>query len=111
MLCCRMIEVKHEMSYAKGKPMDNMSLFEFHPDNVPEMICQRGEVTQMIKDDLISRQAAINQITKRFDDIQMLDWEKYPNAPFIQSGLLWSINTIRDLPSAQQDADVVLPDD
>ena len=31
-------EVKHEMSYAKGKQMDNMSLFEFHPDNVPEMI-------------------------------------------------------------------------
>jgi len=29
-----------QKTYAKGKPFEDMTPFAFHPDNVPEMICQ-----------------------------------------------------------------------
>ena len=51
--------------------------------------------------DLISRQAAIDEIEEYADRLQMVNWKENPGVPYKAYALNWCINTIRDLPSAQ----------
>ena len=51
--------------------------------------------------DTISRQAAIDALTRESLRLHALHWGDYPEAPDIQSGVLSSIDIIRELPPAQ----------
>ena len=56
-----------------------------------------------MNDDLISRRAAIDAIEEYADRLQMVNWKENPGVPYKVHALNWCINTIRDLPSAQQE--------
>ena len=55
-----------------------------------------------MNNDTISRQAAICAIEEYADRLQMVNWEKNPGVPYKVHTLNWAINTLRDLPSAEQ---------
>lgn len=51
--------------------------------------------------DKISRQEAIDVLTRKSTQLHGLHWGEHPEAPHIESGVLSSIEIIRELPSAQ----------
>lgn len=57
----------------------------------------------VLSNDLISRQEAIDALEEYADRLQMVNWKENPGVPYKAYALNWCINTIRDLPSAQPD--------
>lgn len=52
--------------------------------------------------DSVYRQDAIDAIEEYSDRLQMVNWKENPGVPYKAHALNWCVNTIRDLPSAQQ---------
>ena len=50
-------------------------------------------------DDLIRRSDAVFLLENQFDYLQMVSKEENPAARFIQGGVNWSLNTIKDIPA------------
>ena len=58
--------------------------------------------------DTISRHAAIDALTRKSTQLHALHWGDHPEAPHIESGVLSSIEIIRELPPAQPERQVEL---
>ena len=72
------------------------------------LVQESGDLVQDLVKDCISRQQAIDALTRKSTQLHGLHWGDHPEAPNIESGVLSSIEIIRELPSAQPERQVEL---